>query len=341
MITILFPGAGGWGVRGRCQADGMTRSVRTDHAALSRILRDQDGVISRAEAFGCGMTPSELRHRIRRGGPWQRLLPGVYLAVTGAPTEDQAGIAALRYAGPGAVITGLAALRRHGVRVPTSNDVTVLVPMGRVRRPWPRITVRPTARMPEFVMADGAIRFALAARAVADAGRELGSFREYRAVLAEAVQRGRCTVPQLAEELAGTPVRHSGWLRRSLAEVADGVRSVAEGDLRTLIHRAGLPAPMFNARLYADRQFIAVADAWWPDAGVAAEVDSREWHISPDAYERTLQRGAGMTAHGILVVHVTPKQIRTDAQTVAAQIRAALEQGRARPALNIRGLRAA
>jgi hypothetical protein len=260
----------------------------------------------------------------------------VYAAATGAPTARQNEIAALRYAGPGSALTGTAALRHHRIRVPDSRQVAVLLPAPRTRlsRAW--VQIRPTTRMPEFVMGDGAIRFALAARAVADAGRELASFREYRAVLAEAVQRRRCTVGQLAEELTGTPVRHSGWLRRALAEVADGVRSVAEGDLRTLIHRARIPVPLFNAELYAGPQFIAIADAWWPDAGVAAEVDSREWHLSPDAYERTLDRGAEMTAHGILVVHVTPKQIRTDPQTVAARIKKTLEQGRARPAPSIR-----
>jgi hypothetical protein len=235
---------------------------------------DQDGVISRVEASGCGMTGGQLRHLIRPGGPWQRPRPGV--------------------------------------------------------------RVLPTTRMPEFIMASGAIRFTLAARAVADAGQQLSSFRDCRAVAAGAVQRRRCTLDDLANELAGMPRRYSGWLREALAEVADGVRSVAEGDLRTLIRRAGLPAPMYNAQLYVGRQLIAIADAWWPDAGVAAEVDSREWHLSPDDYERTLQRSARMTGHGILMVHLTPKQIRAESETVAAQLSAALMRGRAAPALNIR-----
>ena len=93
--------------------------------------------------------------------------------------------------------------------------------------------------MPEFVFTDGAVRFAEAARAVADAARELGSFREVRAVTADAVQRRRCRIDQLAEELAHAPVRQSAWLRRTLAEVADGVRSAAEGDLRDLIRAPG------------------------------------------------------------------------------------------------------
>jgi hypothetical protein len=64
--------------------------------------------------------------------------------------------------------------------------------------------------------------------------------------------------------------------------VGDGVRSVAEDEYKDLINRARLPEPMFNARLFtADGTFIATADARWPDAGVAAEVHSREWHLRP------------------------------------------------------------
>ena len=190
--------------------------------------------------------------------------------------------------------------------------------------------------MPEFVFTDGAVRFADAARAVADAARELGSFREVRAVTADAVQRGRCRIDQLAEELAHAPVRQSAWLRRTLAEVADGVRSAAEGDLRSLIRAAGLPAPIFNARLYIGPDLLAVVDAWWPDAGVAVEVDSREWHLSPEDSQRTARRSRGMSAKGIIMLHVTPHQIRTEAEKIVADIRDALESGRARPPLAIR-----
>lgn len=319
----------------------MIRSASTDDAALKRLLREQESVISRDEAFRCGMTPGQLRHRLRPGGPWQRLLPGVYLAVTGTPTRPQTEVAALRYAGPGSVLTGVAALRRHGVRVREPQVLTVLIPGPSVRRSQAFVRIWPTTRMPEFVFTDGTVRFAEAARAVADAARELGSFRDVRAVAADAVQRRRCRVSQLAEELGQAPVRQSAWLRRALAEVADGVRSAAEGDLRKLIRAAGLPPPIYNARLYIGRDLLAVADAWWPDAGVAVEVDSREWHLSPEDWERTMSRSRRMTAKGIFMVHVTPHQIRTEAERIVADIWDALEAGHTRPALAIRTLRAA
>jgi very-short-patch-repair endonuclease len=318
----------------------MPRTAKFDAAALNRLLREQERVISRTEALACGMPVHQLKYRTRPDGPWQRLLPGVYLAVTGTPTRAQTELAAMRYAGPGSVITGIAALRRHGIRVRESKIITVLIPAGQVRANRSSVRIWPTTRMPEFVMADGAIRFALTARAVTDAARELTSFRDVRAVTADAVQRRRCRLDELTEELAHAPVRHSAWLRRALAEVADGVRSVAEGDLRTLIKTAGLPAPVFNARLYVGRTLLAVADAWWPDAGVVVEVDSREWHLSPEDWQRTMRRHASMSARGIIVLHVTPQQIRTEASRVAADIRAALQSGRARPVPGLRTLAA-
>jgi hypothetical protein len=314
----------------------MVAATEATSRTLNKILREQERVITRAQAFNAGLSASQIRHRIRPdGGPWQSLVPGVYLAATGTPTRRQLEIAALRRAGPGSALTGVAALRHHGVRVRERGPLTVLVPASQRRRSRDFVRVWPTTRMPEFVMADGTIRFTLAARAVADASRELGSLREVRAVTADAVQRNCCRLADLAEELAQAPRRQSGWLRQALAEVADGVRSVAEGDLRDLIIRAGLPRPMFNARLFAGDMFLGTVDAWWPDAGVAAEVDSREWHLSPEDWARTLARHTRMGKYGIVVQHYTPGQIRTKPDEVVADIRGALQTGRGRPALDV------
>ncbi len=52
---------------------------------------------------------------------------------------------------------------------------------------------------------------------------------------------------------------------------------------------------------------------------MAAEVDSREWHLPPEEWQETLRKHTRMTSQGILVLHFTPKQIRTElAQVVAA-----------------------
>lgn len=308
----------------------------TDNDVLRRTLRRQDLVVSRSQALASGISADALRHRIRPGGPWQRLLPGVYLTVTGTPTRAQAEIAAVLYAGPRSVMTGLAALHRHGVHAPDTRTIAVLIPAGHVRRSRDNVEVRPTTRMPAHVCFEGLVQFAMVPRAVADAARELGSFREMRALVADAVQQGRCRLDLLEAELQQGNVRRSAWLRRVLAEVAGGIRSGAEGDFHDLLRHAGLPMPMFNVRLYSGRTFVAVADAWWPDAGVAVEVDSRAWHLSPEDWEHTLRRSARMSALGIIVLHITPGQIRSEPTRIVADIDAALRAGRSRSRLAIR-----
>lgn len=319
----------------------MTKTNKLDEAALNAVLLRQHGVISRHQALDCGMTPGTLRCRTAGGGPWQRLLPRTYLAATGTPTGAQREIAALTYAGGDSVITGAAALRHHGIQAPPTDVITVLIPARRAVRSTDTVRIWRTARMPRFVVLDGSIRVALAARAVADTARALTGLREVRAVVAGAVQGRHCPVFLLADELEAGPKQRSGLLRRAIAEVSDGTRSVTEAEFRDLVRRARLPMPMFNARIFAGGALLAVADAWWPDAGVAAEIDSREWHLKPADWERTLRRHAVMTAHGILVLHFTPRMIRHEPGRVVADVREAIRAGRARPALNLRALPAA
>ena len=171
---------------------------------------------------------------------------------------------------------------------------------------------------------------------MADAALTLTASDDVRAIVADAVQRNRCTLPELTAELSRGPVRGSARFRQALAEVASGVRSVAEGDLRTLLRRGRVPIPYFNPRLFAGEGFLAMPDAWWPDAGVAVEVDSREWHLSPADWERTLRRHAEMSAHGIIVLHFTPGQIKREPERVLAAIKKALASAAGRPALDIR-----
>jgi hypothetical protein len=111
-----------------------------DQTALSATLHAQDSVISRSQAVAGGMTRSALAHRIRSGGPWQRLLPGVYLAQTGAPDVVQKDMAALLHAGSGSVLNGPAALRFLGISSVEPSRFDVLVPMS--RRPHARHAFR-------------------------------------------------------------------------------------------------------------------------------------------------------------------------------------------------------
>jgi hypothetical protein len=313
----------------------MTASTRIDQDTLARTLDQQLHVITREQAAAAGLTKHALQHRLRLEGPWRVLLPGVYLAATGSPTFIQQEMAAILYAGPASMITGLAAVRQHHIRGPATEFVDVLIPASRKHRDTTFVRVHRTTHLPTRAWQVGPLRYALPARAVADAVRDLTSLRDVRAMVADAVQRRTCTVQDLAEELSKGPNRGSMLFREALTDVADGIRSAAEGDLKDLLAKSGLPMPLFNASIYdAQGTFIAKPDAWWPKYGVAVEVESHEWHLSPHDHTRTLERQRRMGKYGIVVLPFTPKEIRTQPARVLAEIRDALRSGR--PPLNVR-----
>jgi hypothetical protein len=312
-------------------------STSTRHPdALIRTLEQQLNVLTREQAHAGGVTRHALQYRLRTGGSWRRLLPGVYIAATGTSTINQQEMAALLYAGQGSMITGLAALRHYSIRGPATEVTDVLIPASRRRSDTSFVRVHRTSRMPARVSQLGPLRYAPPARAVADTVRGLDNLREVRAVVADAVQRGSCRVQDLRIELAVGPNAGSALFREALADVAEGIRSAAEGDLKHVLARSGLPMPLFNSTIFAGDLFIARPDAWWPELGVAVEVDSVEWHLSPDDHARTLARGRRMAKYQINVLRFTPRQIRKEPAVVVADIRAALEGARSRPPLNLR-----
>jgi hypothetical protein len=304
---------------------------------LAELLAGQLSVASRGQLLALGMKDNAMQYRVRAGGPWQTLLPGVYLTATGVPSFPQKEMAALLYAGPSSLISGPVALMHHSVRSSVSTDIIdVLVPIERQRASTGFARVHRTARMPNRTCSAGPVRLALAPRAVADTARLLTDLRDVRAVVADAVQLGRCSISELAGELSGGPVRGSAMFRSALAEVADGIRSTTESDLRSLIKAARLPTPLFNPSLFLDDVFLVKPDAWWPRAGVAAEVDSRAWHLSPEQWDRTRRRHDLMGAAGIIALHFSPRELRTKPAMVTQMIRDALARGLDRPPLSIR-----
>lgn len=298
------------------------------------LLTSQRGVLSRAQALASGMTPDAVRHRIEPGGRWQRLLPGVYLTATGEPTWEQKATAAMLYGGPESVITGLAALRGEGVRAPETELIDVLVPASHRGTSRDFAVLHRTRRMPHNQICDLALHFAPTARAVADAVRGLADIAEVRAIVAGAVQGRKSTIADLAAELSAGPKRGSAPLRAVLAEVADGVRSAAEAEFRELILSSSLPLPVFNPTLRLDGEFLAQPDAWWPEHGVAAEVDSREWHLLPEHWENTLARGRRLAAAGITHLHFSPREMHTDPDSLLQQIQRAIRNGRPLPGIS-------
>ena len=263
------------------------------------------------------------------------MLPGIYLTVTGKPTAEQRQVAALLYGGSASVITGPTAIRLHRLRSPGPDTIDVLVPWTVKRQSIGFIRVHRTRRMPAFYTT-GAVRFARVARAVADAARQFTSLDDVRAVVAEAVQKRACTIGEMGLELEEGPSHDTVNLRTALAEVQDGVRSVAEARFRQRVQRSDLPQPVFNAFLRAaDGSDIGEVDAWWDDAGVSVEVDSQEYHFYRDGWLRTEAKRSRLLKHGVFPHNIAPTRVDTDWAAIYEELKSSIAKGLERPRLRI------
>jgi hypothetical protein len=186
-----------------------------------------------------------------------------------------------------------------------------------------------------------------------DTAPRTASDRQLPRMSAASVKLRACPVPASSTAFALTAslsrqyqvITRSQVLATGMTESALVHRLRAGGPwqrlLKDLLVRAKLPMPEFNPRLYAGEEFIGSPDAWWQYAGVAGEVDSNEYHLSPEDHERTLARDRRMRMYGINVLHFTPRQIRTQPGEVIAAIRAALANPSFRPSIPIRAVSAA
>lgn len=310
-----------------------------DRERLRLILREQHDVVTRRQLLECGMSRGAIQHRVGPEGRWLVILPGVYVTTGGRARAEQREMAAMLYAGPGAVMTGAFAARRHGLTASGPDYVDVLIPV-RCRRQSVRfVRLIHTARMPEKVLRSGLVRVAAPARAVADAVRGYRSIDDARSLICMAIQRGKCTLADLAEELREGPKRGSALLLRGLNDAAKGIWSAAEGQLMDLVRRSDLPEPEYNVALYAeDGTLLGIVDAWWDKAGVAAEVDSQEFHFRSDDWRATMERHNRLTKHRVQLLHFPPVQITSDGATVLSDLRDAIASGRMTPPPPVRAV---
>ena len=305
-----------------------------DWAANLSALHESSrhGAIKVATLTELGVSPRTAYRRCVPGGPWQRPLPGLVLLTNSPPTRRQLVEAALLYAGPDAIVTGLEACRRHGLRTPTAEEsVHLLVREDRKVHGSDYVIVERTRRLPDPVVVDG-LPLAPLSRAVLDASRRLRAFDPVRGLIAEAVQRGRLHPGWLLHELDRGSQRGSAVPREVLGDLAAGARSVAEIDAMGVWKRTGLPPLQWNVTLFdSSGKYVAKPDGWADEVGLAWEIDSFEYHFQRADYARTIERNTRYAAAGVALVQTLPARLRSEPDTVAAELAAAYRAAGARP----------
>lgn len=152
------------------------------------------------------------------------------------------------------------------------------------------------------------------------------SEREVERAFHEAeVQRltGRVSLPHLLERYPrrrGAPV-----VRRLLSSKKPvGVtRNDFEESFVAFLDRFGLPRPIFNGTLPLRGKLLS-PDCMWPRQRLIVELDSREVHATDRAFEGDRSRDRRLLAEGWRSFRVTWRQLKYEAEEVAADLRRAL-----------------
>jgi hypothetical protein len=284
----------------------------------------EGGAIKAKTLEELGVPRPTLYRRCQPGGPWQRPLPGVVLLGNSPPTRQQLVEAALLYAGPDAVVTGMEACRRFGLRAGLEDEhVHLLVPQDRKVHGSDYVIIERTKRLPEPVMRTG-VPLAPIIRSVLDTCRRLRAHEPVGALITEAVQRGRLHPAHFLSELERGSSRGTAVPKEVLKEVLAGARSIAEIDAIRVWERTDLPEPQRNIKLYDKHgEYVATPDGWFDDVGLAWEIDSFAFHFSRDDYAKTVARNSRYATAGVVVVQTLPARLRSEPDAVAAELVAA------------------
>ncbi|MGW1978385.1 hypothetical protein [Streptomyces sp. NPDC001889] len=289
-----------------------------------------------------GISPAQAAARARPKGPWQALLPGVYLPHRSTATSEERLHGALLYAvRPAAsqggttppcgeaVITGLAALALHQFdSAPPLLDlehIDVLVPRSRRLRSAGYARIVRAQEMPEAQEITG-LPVAPVARALADAVARLGDTGAVRPLLAEAVRRGHCEPGAVVAELNRSRLLDRPHVVEAVDSLLAEGRALAEERLYAMVDGEGLPDPLWNVDLrIPGGPLLGAVDAYWPDHAVAVELNTRTPRRDRDAaWSECVRKREHLERLGITVVHLTPQGLRESAEQQAMVVRTAL-----------------
>jgi len=286
--------------------------------AIARHAAAQKELVTGAALTDAGLTRSGLQHRLRTGR-LSRVHHRVYTTAHAPLTFEQRALAAV-LACPGTRALGdgwAAGLWRMLSEPPDPPEVRR---EGEHRAGPGGVRVRRTARL-EWTTHRG-VPVTTPARTLLDLATT-GPLGRLELALNEGFALRLVTRAQV-EAVAATGARGAVALRTLLEDARGYTRQKAERLLRTLVLRAQLPRPTFNATVLGYE-----VDAHWPGTRLVVEVDGWATHGTRRAFEYDRVKDARLIAAGSTVMRVTWRQLTTEPEAVAARLGAALARAAA------------
>jgi very-short-patch-repair endonuclease len=285
-------------------------------AAIAELAASQHGLVTRDQLAALGLGRGAIEHRVARG-VLHVVHRGVYAVGHRLLTRDGHRMAAVLAAGPGAVLSHRSAAALWGMR-DTSRAAIEVTAAEKCRRP--RIEAHRAVLLPDEVTVRRGIPVTTAARTLFDLATVLTP-QQLEHAFNEAQVRRLTSPVSLADLLSRYPRRAgNAATRRVLAtHAAMGetvTRSRLERRFLALIDAHALPRPRVNR--IGDHGEL---DAMWEDARLVVELDGYATHGTRRAFEADRARDRALQVAGWRVVRITWRQLTTDADTIARQLR--------------------
>jgi hypothetical protein len=283
--------------------------ARIHSERIDRIAARQWDVIGHRQLRRCGLGDSAI-FRWVRSGRLHRMYPGVYSLGHPPRRYESQLAAALIYLGPGAALSHLTALWWWDLLRFRPN--TIHVSSARQRRPLGIIALhRPSTiervfrrRLPVTPIA----------RALVESAPLLAP-NELRRTLAQAEFKRGLKLDEV-EALLGKGHRGSAALRAALQNHLPQLahtKSDLEDDFIFLCERFGIPLPQVNIKVAGWE-----IDAYWPEVGVAVELDGSGNHGTEVFVARDRRKELALRQAGLAVVRYSADQVARDPEAVAA-----------------------
>lgn len=301
-------------------------------------LDSQSGVVDHSQVQRAGLSKRAVAHRLK-SGKWRRMHRGVYATFTG-PVQREAKLwAAVRRAGPGAMLSHETAAEVHGLVDKPATKIHITVPANRrpaQHRPIRGVVIHRSdqslpARLPEWKVPRTRIE-----DTVLDLVATAKTFDEAYSWISRALSERLATADMLRAALANRRrIRWRTLLNEALSDAEDGIYFPLERRYAHDVERAhGLPKAERQARRTVGGR-THYKDNWYAEYGICVELDGAAYH-PPEQIRRDRDRDNvnlwvdDARTYRFTLVDVTEKACESAAM-VAASLRRHGWQGRPHP----------
>lgn len=300
----------------------MSRDLPQDCRELADFQR---GVLSRTQALQSGLGSGTVSAQLR-AGRWQRLHRGVYATFTGVPGREAKLWAALRRAGPDAVLSHHTAAELARLVVRSAPLIHITVPRQTHLRAIPGVVLHRSSRIDQARHPSLTPPQTRIEETTLDLAEAAGDLDDALAWLARACG-GRLTTPDLLRTALAsrTRIRWRRELALALCDIAAGAHSVLElRYLRGVERPHGLPSAERQVRVVGKKR-AAYRDVHYADFGVIVETDGRVAHPLEERW-RDHHRDNTARANGLITLRYSWTDVTRRPCYVAAEVATALRR---------------